>query len=72
MKFALNGALTIGTVDGANVEIREEVGPENFFLFGMTVEQVSELRSRGHQPRDYYERNSMLRNLIDLIASGAL
>src|SRR5207244_9932299 len=62
MKFALNGALTIATLDGANVEMREEVGSENFFLFGLTVEQVSELRSRAHQPRDYYERNSMLRN----------
>ena len=72
MKFALNGALTIGTLDGANVEIREEVGSENFFLFGLTAEQVSELRSRGHRPRDYYERNSMLRDVIDLIASGAL
>ena len=72
MKFALNGALTIGTLDGANVEIREEVGNENFFLFGLTAEQVAELRSCGHRPRDYYERNSMLRDVIDLIASGAL
>jgi starch phosphorylase len=72
MKFALNGALTIGTLDGANVEIREEVESENFFLFGLTVEQVSELRSRGHRPRDYYERNPMLRDVLDLIASGAL
>jgi glycogen phosphorylase len=72
MKFALNGALTIATLDGANVEMREEVGSENFFLFGLTVEQVSELRSRGHRPRDYYERNPMLRNVLDLIASGAL
>jgi starch phosphorylase len=72
MKFALNGALTIGTLDGANVEMREEVGSENFFLFGMTVEQVSELRSRGHRPHDYYERNPILRDVLDLIASGAL
>src|SRR5262249_3399862 len=71
MKFALNGALTIGTLDGANVEIREEVGNENFFLFGLTVEQVSELRSRGYRPRDYYEGNPMLRDVLDLIASGA-
>jgi starch phosphorylase len=72
MKFALNGALTIGTLDGANVEIREEVGEDNFFLFGLTVEQVTELRSRGYRPRDYYEQNSMLREVLDLIASGAL
>jgi starch phosphorylase len=72
MKFALNGALTIGTLDGANVEIREEVGEDNFFLFGLTVEQVTELRSRGYQPRDHYEQNSMLREVLDLIGSGAL
>jgi starch phosphorylase len=72
MKFALNGALTIGTLDGANVEIREEVGEDNFFLFGLTVEQVTELRSRGYRPRDYYEQNSILREVVDLIGSGAL
>ena len=72
MKFALNGALTIGTLDGANVEIREEVGQDNFFLFGLTVEQVTELRSQGYRPRDYYEQNSMLHEVLDLIGSGAL
>ena len=72
MKFALNGALTIGTLDGANVEIREEVGEDNFFLFGLTLEQVTELRSRDYRPRDYYEQNSMLREVLDLIGSGAL
>src|SRR6516165_6803354 len=72
MKFALNGALTIGTLDGANVEIREEVGQDNFFLFGLNVEQVTELRSRGYRPRDYYEQNSMLREVLDLIGAGAL
>jgi glycogen phosphorylase len=72
MKFSLNGALTVGTLDGANVEIREEVGEDNFFLFGLTVEQVTELRSRGYRPRDYYEQNPMLREVLDLIASGAL
>jgi glycogen phosphorylase len=72
MKFALNGALTIGTLDGANIEIREEVGAANFFLFGLTVEQVMELRSQGYRPRDYYDQNSTLREVLDLIASGAL
>ena len=72
MKFALNGALTIGTLDGANIEIREEVGEDNFFLFGLTVDQVMELRSRGYRPRDYYEQNSTLREVLDLVGSGAL
>jgi starch phosphorylase len=72
MKFSLNGALTIGTLDGANVEIREEVDSENFFLFGLTVAAVGELQSRGYRPRDYYEQNSTLREAIDFIASGAL
>jgi len=72
MKFALNGALTIGTLDGANVEIREEVGAENFFLFGLTADEVVELRRRGYRSRDYYEQNETLREVIDFIASGAL
>jgi glycogen phosphorylase len=72
MKFALNGALTIGTLDGANVEIREEVGPENFFLFGLTAPEVAELKTRGYRPRDYYEKNDALREVIDFIASGVL
>ena len=72
MKFALNGALTIGTLDGANVEIREEVGAENFFLFGLTAEEVEEVKRRGYRPRDYYEQNDTLREVIDFIASGAL
>jgi len=70
MKFTLNGALTIGTLDGANVEIREEVGADNFFLFGLTTEQVNETRSRGYQPRDYYERDGELREVVDMIGSG--
>jgi starch phosphorylase len=70
MKFTMNGALTIGTLDGANVEIREEVGEENFFLFGLTVEEVLEIKSRGYNPRRYYESNANLREAIDLIASG--
>ena len=72
MKFALNGALTIGTLDGANVEIREEVGAENFFLFGLTAEEVEKVKASGYRPRDYYERNRTLREVIDFIASGAL
>jgi starch phosphorylase len=70
MKFSLNGALTIGTLDGANVEIREEVGPENFFLFGLTVPEVLELRRRGYNPWDHYNSNSELRAVIDAISSG--
>jgi starch phosphorylase len=72
MKFALNGALTIGTLDGANVEIREEVGAENFFLFGLNAEEVEKVKASGYRPRDYYEKNSALREVIDFIASGAL
>jgi glycogen phosphorylase len=72
MKFALNGALTIGTLDGANVEIRQEVGAENFFLFGLSVEDVEKLKARGYRSRDYYEQNSALREVIDFMASGAL
>nr|WP_272913419.1 glycogen/starch/alpha-glucan phosphorylase [Desulfomonile tiedjei] len=70
MKFSMNGALTIGTLDGANVEIREEVGPENFFLFGLTAEEVYDLKSRGYQARALYEGNDRLKVVIDLIASG--
>jgi glycogen phosphorylase len=71
MKFAMNGALTIGTLDGANVEILEEVGEENFFLFGLTAEEVSELRAKGYNPADYYDANAELREAIDLVSSGA-
>jgi len=70
MKFSLNGALTIGTLDGANVEIREEVGEENFFLFGLTADGVVELKSRGYNPRDWYDGNPQLREVIDQIAGG--
>ncbi len=70
MKFQMNGALTIGTLDGANVEIREEVGAENFFLFGLTAEQVAETRRNGYQPRAFVERNAELKGVIDLLASG--
>jgi len=70
MKFALNGALTVGTLDGANIEIREHVGAENFFLFGLTTEQVFALEENGYRPVDYYQRHPELRRAIDLIASG--
>jgi starch phosphorylase len=70
MKFALNGALTIGTLDGANVEIREAVGGENFFLFGLTAEQVEASRRAGYQPRYHYDRHPDLREALDQIASG--
>ncbi|HEY9824439.1 MAG TPA: glycogen/starch/alpha-glucan phosphorylase [Stenomitos sp.] len=70
MKFALNGALTIGTLDGANVEIREEVGAENFFLFGLTAAEVYSLRERGYNPMDYYNSQPELKLAIDRIASG--
>ena len=70
MKFAMNGALTIGTLDGANVEIRDAVGPENFFLFGLTAEEVGKLKASGYSPRSIYEANPALREAIDLIDSG--
>ncbi|WNC59662.1 glycogen/starch/alpha-glucan phosphorylase [Thermosynechococcus sp. QS41] len=70
MKFALNGALTIGTLDGANVEIREEVGAENFFLFGNRVEQLQELWRNGYRPWEFANNNPMLKRVLDLIGSG--
>jgi len=70
MKFAMNGALTIGTLDGANVEIRECVGAENFFLFGLTTEEVRSKKSEGYNPWDYYHSNEDLKQVIDLISSG--
>jgi len=70
MKFAMNGALTIGTLDGANIEIREEVGAENFFLFGLTTEEVYAKKAAGYNPREYYENDDELRLAIDRISSG--
>jgi starch phosphorylase len=70
MKFAMNGALTIGTLDGANVEIREAVGAENFFLFGLTVEEIHRLRAEGYRPRELYENDPVLREVIDSLADG--
>jgi starch phosphorylase len=70
MKFAMNGALTIGTLDGANIEIRQEVGQDNFFLFGLTAEEVREKRAAGYHPWDYYQADPHLREAVDLINSG--
>jgi len=70
MKFSFNGALTIGTLDGANIEIRQEVGEDNFFLFGNTAEEVKKLKDEVYNPRDWYEANPELREVVDLISSG--
>lgn len=70
MKFALNGALTIGTLDGANIEIREEVGEENFFLCGLTAEEVYQMKAQGYNPKQYYDQNPELREVLDRIAKG--
>ncbi|XSG84980.1 MAG: glycogen/starch/alpha-glucan phosphorylase [Methylohalobius sp. ZOD2] len=71
MKFCMNGALTIGTLDGANVEIRDRVGSENFFLFGMTAEEVQQRQNQGYNPYDIYAANPELKAVIDLIAGGS-
>ena len=70
MKFSMNGALTIGTLDGANVELREEIGAENFFLFGLTASEVEEMRRAGYRPYDWYRRDPELATVVDLIRSG--
>ena len=70
MKFALNGAMTVGTLDGANVEIREHVGAENFFLFGMTVDEVEKKYAEGYNPASYYEADPRLKHAIDMVADG--
>ena len=70
MKFSMNGALTIGTLDGANIEIREAVKPDNFFLFGMTADEVRQLTTTGHKPYQYYEEHNELKQAIDLITNG--
>jgi len=70
MKFSMNGALTIGTLDGANVEIRELVGDDNFFLFGLTTDGVDALKASGYNPWDYYTSNPQLKEVIDLVQSG--
>jgi starch phosphorylase len=70
MKLALNGALTIGTLDGANIEIKDAVGDDNIFIFGMNAEEVAALRTKGYKPRDIYNANAELRQALDMIAGG--
>jgi glycogen phosphorylase len=70
MKFMMNGALTIGTLDGANVEMREEAGAENFFLFGLTTGQVERLKGEGYRPWQHVEANAELRQAMEAIAGG--
>ncbi len=70
MKFAMNGAITIGTLDGANIEIRDAVGHENFFLFGLNAQQVTDTKAAGYHPHSIYESNPALREVIDSILSG--
>jgi glycogen phosphorylase len=70
MKFLMNGAITVGTLDGANIEIREEVGEENFFLFGLTAEEVERRKQDGYRPREIYEANAELREALDALSSG--
>ncbi len=71
MKYSLNGALTIGTLDGANIEIMEEVGRDNIFIFGLTADQVTSLKKAGYRPQDYYYRNPELKQVIDMIGNGS-
>jgi len=70
MKLALNGALTIGTLDGANIEIRDHVGAENIFIFGLTADEAVERRALGYRPRDCEDANAELRRALELIESG--
>ncbi len=70
MKFALNGALTIGTLDGANIEIRDAVGSDNIFIFGLTEKEVASMKASGYEPRAFYEADAEIRRVVDLLASG--
>ncbi len=70
MKFALNGALTIGTMDGANVEMREEIGDDNIFIFGLLADEIRKLKSGGYNPFEYYQKNYELRRVIDMITNN--
>jgi starch phosphorylase len=70
MKFMINGAVAIGTLDGANIEIRKEAGEDNFFLFGLTAPEISDLQRGGYRPRDYYDKSPMLRQVLDGLRDG--
>jgi len=70
MKFMMNGAVAIGTLDGANIEIRDEVGEENFFLFGLTAAEVAEKQAAGYKPREFYDKNPLLREVMDGLRDG--
>ena len=70
MKFMMNGALTIGTLDGANVEMHQQVGDENIFLFGLTAPEVKEMRQKGYHPHEYYMHNKELKAVIDQLSQG--
>jgi len=70
MKFMLNGGLTVGTLDGANVEMAEEMGEDNIFIFGMTVEEVEALKARGYNAMEYYNNDKELKQVIDMIRDG--
>jgi starch phosphorylase len=70
MKFTMNGGLTIGTLDGANIEIREEVGEENFFLFGLKADEVQQMKRSGYNPKEYHDKNASLRKALDMIRTG--
>ena len=70
MKFALNGALTIGTMDGATVEMAEQIGEENMFIFGLRADEIDELRRKGYNPWEYYNKSPVLQKVMNLISSG--
>jgi starch phosphorylase len=70
MKFMINGALTMGTMDGANVEIHERVGDENIFIFGLLAHEVEELYRRGYQPSEYYTNDARIKAIMDMLRAG--
>ena len=70
MKFMMNGAVTLGTLDGANIEIRQEAGEENFFLFGLTAPQIAEMKTAGYDPRSFCEKSPQLREVMDGLRDG--